>query len=444
MDNKEVLKSLCEDGLEEKSINDEKHQKRLKTELRQIDNLDEHGYFLDLYDKGIKYPYNENNLLVAYLLGVVDDFNIDKDFGFTQGDFPDIDVDFMPEVRDYLKREWAPKEFGEDCVSAIATYGSLGIKQAILDMTRVHGVSKDEIQAITVKMDDKDDEGKHLVWDKAIELYPDFAKFCEKHPDIAQAAKLMVGRNKARGVHAGGLIISDRPIFDIVPVEVDKREINVSAWGEGLRSQDLGPVGLIKFDLLVIGNLVQIAYAVKLIKERYGLKRVCAIGDQKDWSDTAYLNDPKAIEMANKADLKGIFQFDSEGIRSLVKKSGVSRFEDLEIITSIFRPGPLGAGLADSFTKRKRGLEKYNIHPIMKPFLEKTYGVLCVHEDAMISLANGREIMLKNVKKGDKLHSLNLETKKFEKKECHGCAPTRTEDGYRVTLKNGYSLSFFI
>jgi DNA polymerase-3 subunit alpha len=257
-------------------------------------------------------------------------------------------VDYIPQIQKYIKNDWAPKTFGERNVCSIGTVGALGIKSAILDMTKLHDLDKSEIQAITVSMEDKDDEGKVLDWDKAIELYPEFAKFCENNPLVAEDAKAMLDRSKSAGVHAGGLIISSVPIDDFVPLEVRKVDaksgegVVVSAWSEGLKTQDLQAVGLVKFDVLSIINLLQIAYIVKLIKERHPeVKSICALEGDSDWSDTSYLNDPVAIEMANRADLRCIFQFDSDGIRKLVQRGGVTSFDDLVAYTAIFRPGPL-------------------------------------------------------------------------------------------------------
>jgi DNA polymerase III alpha subunit len=259
----------------------------------------------------------------------------------------------------------------------------------MLDMTGVHGLSKGDIQSITVRMEDKDDEGKVLEWDKALEMYEDFKGYCAANPNVASAANLMLGRNKSAGVHAGGLIISDRPIGDFVPMEV--RSVNkanpngviCSAWTEGLAHQDLQPVGLIKFDLLVINNLMQIAIACHLIKDRHGLKQICALPGSWDWSDIEYLNDPAALRMANAADLKCIFQFDSEGIRKLVKRGGVSCFDDLAAYSALYRPGPLGMGMDARYCKRKQGEEPYNIHPLMEPLLGVTYGVMAYQEQVM-------------------------------------------------------------
>jgi DNA polymerase-3 subunit alpha len=150
-----------------------------------------------------------------------------------------------------------------------------------------------------------------------------------------------------------------------------------------LNAQDLQPVGLIKFDLLVINNLLQIAYATDLIKKRHGLDHLWALPGSWDWSDISYLNDPKCIEMANSADLKCIFQFDSEGIRKMVKRGGVSRFDDLAVYSALYRPGPLNMGMDARYCKRKQGEEPWNVHPLLQPSLGGTYGVMVYQEQVM-------------------------------------------------------------
>jgi DNA polymerase III alpha subunit len=390
MKERERLLRLCLHSLNDKGLGKEdQYMGRLKKEIKEVDAQAEHEYFLDLYDRKVKFPCNEHNNLIDFLLGLSDEFDVNKESASVQGEFPDIDIDYLKPVRDYLKREWAAEKFGQENICEIGTYGTAGIKSAMLDMTGVHGLSKTEIQGITVKMEDKDDEGKVLEWDKALEMYPEFRAYCEAHEDVSNAANLMQGRNKSGGVHAGGLIISDQPIGDFVPMEV--RSVNkanphgviCSAWTEGLAAQDLQPVGLIKFDLLVINNLMQIAIACHLIKERHGVNKICALPGSWDWSDIEYLNDPAALNMANKADLKCIFQFDSEGIRKLVKRGGVDCFDDMAAYSALYRPGPLGMGMDARYCKRKQGEEPYNIHPLMQGILGKTYGVMAYQEQVM-------------------------------------------------------------
>lgn len=389
MKERESLIELCNTAMEQKGLIDQKHKDRLELEMKEIDIQVEYEYFLDLYNKKATFATNENNLFIAYLLGLTKDVNLDSPPVYVQGEFPDIDLDFLPLVRDYLKNDWAPEQFGRDKVCSIGTYGTLGIKMALKDSTRVYGLPKDEIEIITKKIEDKDDENEDLTWDKALELYPDLAEYCKKHENVASAAKTFVGRNKSGGVHAGGLIISSKPIADFVPLEVrsvtkeNKYGVIVSAWTEGQNTQDLQPVGLVKFDLLVVDGLMQIARTCKLIKERYGLKNVCARPGQRDWSDTAYLNDKKALELADKADLKCIFQFNSPGIRKMVKKGGVKSFDDLAAYSALYRPGPLGMKMDEAYCLRKKGLEEYTLHPLMKPIVGKTYGVLVFQEQVM-------------------------------------------------------------
>lgn len=403
---REQLHELCQFGLQTLGLTeDPRYVDRLKKELKELDAQGEWEYFLKLHDKcktqKLKFPTNENNNLVDLLLGLTSVFDIEKASAFVQGESPDIDIDYIKSVRDYLKRSWAPKKFGQEKICEIGTYGTSGIKSALLDMARLYSAPREEIQAITNKMVDKytDDEGntRDMEWDDAITVYPEFKSYCERYPEVASAAKILLDRIKSGGVHAGGLVISSVDIDGFVPLEVrsvtkeNPFGVICSAWTEGLNRQDLGPVGLNKFDLLVINNLIQIALACKLIKERHGLQSICAEPGSWDWSDTSYLNDPLSLAMANKADLKCIFQFDSEGIRKLVKNSGVTCFDDIPAYSAIYRPGCLNMGMDARYRKRKKWSlnrndpdgEPFNLHPVLQPILGKTYGVMIYQEQIM-------------------------------------------------------------
>jgi hypothetical protein len=199
------------------------------------------------------------------------------------------------------------------------------------------------------------------------------------------------------GVHAGGLIISNSPLPELVPLVKRKENPQASAWVEGLHGQDLQPVGLVKFDLLVISNLLQIAKCCELVKSRHGLKGICALEGQVDWSDVdAWRNDTKALEMANIGDLKGIFQFDSETVREMCRSGGVDRFEDLVAYTSLNRPGPLNMKMQERYIERKRGREQYSLHSLLEPILGDTYGVMIYQEQVMKILNVVGEIPLKD------------------------------------------------
>jgi DNA polymerase III alpha subunit len=379
------FKEFCLERLNQKNfMKDQRYLKRLEWELKEIEIQDKESYFLDLFNKNKKYKDNQNNLLVPYLLDIVDSVNIDVDPAFYQGDMPDIDTDYLPAVRDYLKNEWSIKTFGEDKVCNIGNYTTFGIKNSLIDIAKVCGESREEILNITKNLQNKDDEGKPVTWDTAIRQDPLLKKYCEDKQNVAVAARKLINRNRGMGVHAGGLIISSIPINDIVPLVKRKDDPQASSWVEGLHGQDLQPVGLVKFDLLVIANLLQIAHCCRLLEERYGIKKVCALPGQNNWSNVEeYRNDKKSLDMANSGDLKCIFQFDSDGIRSLVKAGGVTRFEDLVAYSSLYRPGPLNCKMHERYVERKRGRESYELHPLLKDILDETYGVIIYQEQVM-------------------------------------------------------------
>ncbi|MHA2043732.1 MAG: helix-hairpin-helix domain-containing protein [Candidatus Thorarchaeota archaeon] len=372
--------------MREKNLYTNPYKERLKTEIEEIDNQAEHEYFVELYEQGTKYSRNEHNLLIPYLLGIVENFDIDKLPAYSQGEFPDIDVDYLRPVRDYLKNEWAPETFGKSKVCNIGNYTKFGIKSSLIDMAKVHGYDRNEILGLTTKLGLKDDEGEALTWDKALEMHEDLREYLKEHPEVADTARRLLNRNRGMGTHAGGLIISRTPIDNLVPLVKGKDNTHASAWSEGLDSQDLQPVGLVKFDLLVITDLLRIVMINKLIEDRHGVESICALPGQSNWTDTSYLNDPKALALANKGKLKGIFQFDSYGIRRLCKGGGVTGFEDLAAYSALYRPGPLSMKMHETYIKRKRNMDPGWEHEIPKcilPILERTYGVMVFQEQVM-------------------------------------------------------------
>lgn len=377
---------ICVKGLGIRGLDDQSSRDRLRAEIKEIDNQAEHDYFLDLYDKNAKFGKNENNLIVPYLMGLTDDFDPSKESKHVQGEFPDIDVDYLPVVQEYLRNQWCPATFGRDKVVNIGNYGTFGIKSALLDMARVHGADYQEIQTITKNLVDKDEEGRPLSWDKALEATPDLAAYCERNPEIADAASRLIDRNRGRGKHAGGTVVSSIKIDDLVPVMIDTDGNPVSGWTEGLHEQDLQPVGLIKFDVLAVKDLLRIAHCCNLVKRRHPeIKGISAREGGSDWTDISYLNDPTALEIANRAETRGIFQFDGEGMRKLIKAGGVTRFDDLVAYSSLFRPGPLGLKMHERYVERKRGREVWEdqMPECIMEVLSSTYNVLCYQEQVM-------------------------------------------------------------
>lgn len=368
----EILQEICQNRNKKDDV---RYEKRLKWELEEIRVKEKANYFLDLYSRKVRYSTNQNNLLVCQLLGICKDFEIEREPRCEYGEYPDIDVDYLPIVREYLKTIWAGEKFGEEYVCNIGNYTTFGIKSALIDMARVHGQSRDEIQALTKQLDAKDEEGKSLTWEAAMKV-PDLKKYCDEHPDVSDAARRLLNRNRGMGVHAGGLIIANSPLHDLVPLVKRKDNPQASAWVEGLHGKDLQPVGLVKFDLLVISNLLQIARCCELVKKRHKLTSICAKPNQPDWSDVeAWRNDPISLAMANSGDLKCIFQFDKQTVRAMARTGGVDRFEDLVAYTSLNRPGPLNCLRQGSLIKTEQGpkpIEKLKTWEDAIGYIDKT------------------------------------------------------------------------
>lgn len=349
MTDHEKLSLACNIAIKKKYDNDDKFKTRLDFELNLIEKLNKSSYFLNLFISNKKFAYNENNLLVCKLLGLVQDFNIDQPVESVMTDLPDCDIDLGSGLlQKYIKDDWAPRVFGYDCVANIGNYNTFKLKMAIQDVARVYELDHQEVVAVTKQIPDKDNDGKLISWETALSISSDFREFCLANPEVAEVAKRLVGRNRSRGKHAGGLIISSKSLSDFVPLVLDTEGRPITAWSEGQNAQDLGPIGLVKIDILVLVSLEQIGRAVHLIKKRHGLSSINALPGQRDWTDETYLNDKKSLDLACRGLLKGIFQFEKTDISRLTKEAKPERFEDMVAITALYRPGSLMCVFADT------------------------------------------------------------------------------------------------
>lgn len=450
MNDYEKLTKLCFDSLKSHDFpsdilgcNYDSCESRLNLELQEIKKKDEAWMFLRFYyavksKKIDQIENNEHNLLTWFLLGVCPSVNIDKGPAFTEAELPDIDVDYHPLIREYLKDEFTFKKYGENHVCNISTYQTYDIKSSLIDMARVLGESRDEILGITTQLSKmKDEEGEDLNFESIEEEFEKIAQkisenktltkfdqlmvrlkdYKKAYPNVWNAAKELVSasyidwkktfdcgkpprRKKSLGTHASGLIISSVNLNEFVPLVVPpgsrEKGLQSCAWVEGLADTDCSSVGLVKFDYLSLEANAKIAECNRLIMERHGLDSCWAIPGFSNWSDISYLNDLKSLAMANDGDLKGVFQFDSPGIRRLAKKGGVTSFDDLVAYTSLYRPGPMDTGMHDEYCDRKNGKKSYEIHPVLLPILGKTYGVMCYQEQVMRVLNVVGKIPLKD------------------------------------------------
>ncbi|MDD5707914.1 MAG: DNA polymerase III subunit alpha [Kiritimatiellae bacterium] len=277
---------------------------------------------------------------------------------------PDFDIDFCQtrrgEVIDYVK-----EKYGADRVAQIVTFNQLGAKTVIRDVARVLEMPLDRAMAFTKLVPDD----PKITLEKAKEGNPEFKSVCEKDPDLKRImpyAEVLEGLYRNAGMHAAGVVIGDCPLVDILPLTRDKDGAPMTQYAK----DDLELCGLLKMDFLGLKTLTVLREAVDLVRAGRNIEIDL---------DNVPLDDPPTYELLNRADTKGVFQLESEGMRKLIREIGVNNLEDLIAVIALFRPGPME--MLPSYKARKTGREQivYD-HPLLEPILKDTYGVMVYQE----------------------------------------------------------------
>jgi DNA polymerase-3 subunit alpha len=280
---------------------------------------------------------------------------------------PDIDVDFCynrrPEVIEYVR-----KKYGEKSVAQIITFGTLGAKMAIRDVGRVMGLSYGEADRLTkmIPFDPK------MTLEKALTDSPDFKRAYDEEEisrSLIDTAKQLEGVSRQAGVHAAGVVISDRDLTDYVPLTKDDHDGIVTQYS----MEPLGELGLLKMDFLGLKTLTVIEDALKLIEQSTG---------QKMRPADIPLDDPAAYELMSRAENIGLFQVESGGMCGACRQIQPRCVEDIIAIGALFRPGPME--FIPLYAKRKQGEvpTEYD-HPLLEPILKETYGIMVYQEQVM-------------------------------------------------------------
>lgn len=348
---------------------------------------------------------NLHNSWAAFLLGLttakpVGEFAFKVRRAFARPSPPDIDSDF-----DYLRRdevmEYIVNKYGRNRVGNIGTYGALKMKSALtriikaLDIANAYHLGSAEYTTKNVeKVNEiigslprqhgavlmvKDDDGEHAIKTTAdaVKHCRDFAFYMEKHPEIMQHTSNIEGLLSIFGVHASGVVLSDIPLDQIAPLRTAKETSGTVSLATQFAYEDLEKLGLIKFDVLAISTLTVIAETVRLVKENYGIDLDI---------ENLPLDDNKTLELYRTGNLTGVFQCESDKMQETCMEIGVDRFEDIMAAISLFRPGPMDS--IPDYCARKRGDQPVSyfhptITPHVKPYLEKTYGLLVYQEQIM-------------------------------------------------------------
>lgn len=377
----ELLETLCNKGLNKRLNNDvdEIYKKRLNEELKVINDMNFTDYFLIVYDFILYAKKNKivvgpgrgsaAGSLVSYSLGIteIDPIKYDLIFErFLNKDritLPDIDTDI-----EYLRRdevvEYVKNKYGRDKVANIITFGTLLPKQVLRDVGRVLNIPVYKIDALTKTIKTESEFSlieNNLQFKKIISSDIEFQT-------LLRISKKLEGLKRHTSVHAAGVIISDEPLMNKVPLYSNGNELLTGYTMEHLES-----IGLLKMDFLALKNLTIIDTIVKKISE----ERKIYIDINK-----VPLNDKKTLDIFYNVDTTGIFQFESEGMKSFLKSLKVQSFNDLIAAIALYRPGPREN--IPEFIKIREGKGKVNyIVPELESILNDTNGIIVYQEQIM-------------------------------------------------------------
>ena len=374
-DSKSYLEKLCKKGLMKRFNNKVpmKYADRLMMELDVINSMGFNDYFLVVWDY-VKFAKKNNILvgpgrgsaagsLVSYSLGITDIDPIKYDLLFERFlnkdriTMPDIDIDFDSNRKDEVVN-YVIEKYGRKRVCNIITYGTMKSKMVLRDVGRIFNL-EDKIDSFVKYIDSNMSLKENL--DNI-----NIKNMIEKDPLLSKVCMISLkfeGLKRLTSVHAAGVIISNKDLDRYIPL-YDNNGTIVS----GYTMNYIEELGLLKMDFLSLDNLILISNLCNEIKD-ININNIP-------------LNDEKTLDIFRKVNTDGIFQFESSGIKNVLRKFRVDDFDDLAVILALFRPGPMQN--IDSYIKRKEGKEKVTyVSDSVKEILESTYGIIIYQEQIM-------------------------------------------------------------
>jgi DNA polymerase-3 subunit alpha len=378
------LREECQLGLARRyGTVTEELQARLDYELGVIIAMGYPGYFLIVADF-IRYAREQGiqttcrgsapGSIVTYTLGItpVDPIAYGLPFErFLNPDrvtMPDIDVDFQDDRRDEVIA-YVSRKYGQDHVAQIITFGTMLARAAIRDVGRVLGHSYGEVDRIAKAVPNQ----LGIKLDDALESAPALREQYDTDPGVKRVidfAKQLEGVARNASTHAAGVVISREPLTELMPLQ---KATNSDALMTQYEMHAIEALGLLKFDFLGLSNLTILKNAVDLIKAHRGI--------DIDLDDIP-LDDAKTFELLGTGETTGIFQLESAGMRRYVRELRPSSVFDLAAMVALYRPGPMDN--IPAYIRRKHGQEPVTyLHPLLEPFLERTYGIFVYQEDIM-------------------------------------------------------------
>jgi DNA polymerase-3 subunit alpha len=365
---------------------EELYRRRLEYEISVIKEMGFAGYFLIVadfiqYAKKNRIPVGPGRgsaagSLVAYALGITGLDPLEYGLIFerflnpARKSMPDIDVDFCIVGREDVFKYVVEKYGGGDYVAQIITYGKLKTRAVIRDVGRALNIPLREVDAIAKLVPDV----LNICLDDALKQEPRLSRMAEENPAVAELidiCRVLEGLPRHASTHAAGVVISDKPLVDYLPLYRGKR-------GEVVTQYDMKiveKIGLIKFDFLGLRNLTVIENTLELIKRQ---------GKIPPDLNALDLHDEATYRLLCAGDTTGVFQLESSGMKDLLMRLKPERFDDIIALVALYRPGPMESGMIDDYVDRKHGRKAVEyLLPELEPILKETYGVIVYQEQVM-------------------------------------------------------------
>ena len=360
---------------------------RLDLELQTIAKMGFSGYFLIVADfinwaKAHGIPVGPGRgsgagSLVAYSLGITDldplryELLFERFLNPERVSMPDFDIDFCQDNRDRVI-DYVKRKYGHDAVSQIATFGTLGAKAVVRDAGRVLDLPYTKCDTLSKLIPHNPADPWTL--DRALAEEPAFAEAVdgdEEFQELVTLARPLEGLTRNVGMHAGGVLIAPGKLTDFCPLYCAQ---GTDAAISQFDKDDVEAIGLVKFDFLGLTTLTILDLTLAYVR-RLDPSFALAL-------ETLPLGDPKTYDVFKQAATTAIFQFESRGMRELLKRAKPDRLEDLIALNALYRPGPMD--LIPDFIERKHGRQRVEyLHPSIEPILSETYGVMVYQEQVM-------------------------------------------------------------
>jgi DNA polymerase III subunit alpha len=377
------LERLAKQGALSNSIAE--YERRLTAEIEMIKKMHFEGYFLIVWDfihyaraQGVPVGPGRGSAagsLVSYALRITDvdplQYNLlfERFLNPERISMPDIDIDFCMRRRGELI-DYVTRKYGRENVSQIITFGTMAAKAAIKDVGRAMDIPYGDVDRVAKLIPPT----LGITLDKALEESPQLKSAVEadeKFKDLMKVALRLEGLSRHASTHAAGVVISPQPLTELVPVYKTNRDEITTQYD----MTALERVGLLKMDFLGLTTLTVLHDAVKMVQQNRGITIDL---------DSLPLDDEAAYKLFSRGDTTAIFQFESHGMRDILRRYQPTRIEDLTALNALYRPGPIQGGMIDDFINRKHGKTRVSYElPQLKDILEETYGVILYQEQVM-------------------------------------------------------------